>query len=358
MKGAKIMKLFNGNVNGGLIRKIGITILSICLFLVCSAILYVTKLASMPQKLPPEEGEIAHITNANLEKATEKKMDDFWTIAVFGVDSRTGQIGSGTNADAQLIMTINRANGEIRLASVYRDTLLMRNTENESFGKINSAYAEGGPYQNVMALNTNLDLKITDYISFSWKAAVDAINMMGGIDLELSKSEWYYINSFITETVNCTGVASSHLDGPGMQHLDGVQAVAYCRLRLMDSDFSRTERQRKVMELVLEKARSLSWEELINILTVVLPQTATSVQFDDLAMMAKGIGQYHIVETGGFPFVQEEARLGRYGACLIPNTLESNVTQLHRLLYQDEDYQCSDKVKEIGKEILKQAVRN
>lgn len=352
------MKLLKGIMHVGILKKIGIFILSICLFLICSAVLYVTKLASMPQKLPETEGNIAGITNANLEEVTEKKMDDYWTIAIFGVDSRNGEIGAGTNADTQMVMTVNRADGAIRLVSVYRDTFLIRNTETNSFGKINSAYAEGGPVQNVMALNTNLDLKITDYITFSWKAAVDAINMLGGIDLEITDAEWYFINAFITETVNCTGVASSHLSGPGMQHLDGVQAVAYSRLRLSDTDMKRTERQRKVIELVLEKAHQSGWEELMGVMSVVLPQTATSLQFDDLAMMAKNITEYKIVETGGFPFDQEEASLGAHGACLIPNTLESNVTRLHRLLYQDEDYQCSDKVKEIGKEILKQAVRN
>lgn len=341
-----------------ILKKIGLGALSLVLFLLCSGALYVTKLASLPQTLPPEQGNIAEVTNANIEKVTEEVMDDYWTVALFGVDSRNDNLGAGSNADSQMILTINKANGEIRAASVYRDTFLMTDINGEECAKINSAYMTGGPLQNVVALNTNLDLEISDYISFSWKGAADAVNLLGGIDLELSEAEWSYINSFITETVDITGIPSAHIENPGKNHLDGVQTVAYCRLRLMDSDFKRTERQRKVLELVLEKVKEEDLETLLQMMETVLPQVSTSINLEDITMMAKNAKDYRLAGTMGFPGKYEEARLGRRGACLIPNTLESNVTELHRFLYRDEQYQCSVKVKEIGKEILKQAVKN
>ena len=151
----------------------------------------------------------------------------------------------GTNADVNMICNINRDTGEIRLVSVYRDTYLNVSKEG-TYNKLNYAYAVGGPEQAIETLNRNLDLEINDYMTFNWKAVANAIDILGGVDIELSKAEFYYINSFITETVKATGIGSHQLTHAGMNHLDGVQAVAYGRLRLMDTDFARTERQRTV----------------------------------------------------------------------------------------------------------------
>ena len=157
------------------------------------------------------------------------------------------------------------------------------------------------PEQAVAALNKNLDLNITDYITFNWKAVADAINILGGIDMEISKAEYKYINGFITETVESTGVGSHHLKSAGMNHLDGVQAVAYGRLRLMDTDYARTERQRKVVEQAFEKAKKADYAVLNNILVTVLPQVATSLNFTDLTNVALNITKYKLGETPRIP---------------------------------------------------------
>ena len=109
--------------------------------------------------------------------------------------------------------------------SVFRDTYLNIDDDND-YNKINHAYFTGGPNDAAKALNKNLDLNITDFVTFNWKAVADGINILGGVDMEISRAEFYYINSFITETVEATGVYSTHLKHAGMTHLDGVQAVA------------------------------------------------------------------------------------------------------------------------------------
>ena len=174
--------------------------------------------------------------------------------------------------------------------------------------------------------------------------------------MDITKAEYAYINAFITETVDCTGIPSVHLTGPGPAHLDGVQAVAYSRLRLMDTDMNRTERQRKVIEAVLEKLKQADLPTINRLLETVLPQVATSIDIGDYLELGKNAGNYRIVKTEGFPTVYKAATLGKLGSCLIPNTLESNVTALHEFLYEDQDYQNSDRVKEIGGEIIKQAL--
>ncbi len=178
----------------------------------------------------------------------------YWNIAVFGVDSRDGNTKNAL-ADVQLICSINQETGEIKLVSVYRDTYLKIDSRGP-YHKINEAYFKGGHKQAVSALEENLDVKINDYATFNWKAVAQAINVLGGVDIEITQPEFKYINAFITETVNSTGIGSTQLASAGPNHLDGVQAVAYCRLRLMDTDFQRTERQRKVISLALEKSKT------------------------------------------------------------------------------------------------------
>lgn len=290
------------------------------------------------------------VKNTDISMETEEKMKGYWTIAVFGVDARDKAIAKGTNADVNIICNINLDTGEIKLVSVFRDTYL-NISKDGSYNKINQAYFLGGPEQAVQALNRNLDLNITDYMTFNWKAVADAINVLGGVDVELSKAEFYYINSFITETVKATGVASSHLKSAGMNHLDGVQAVAYGRLRLMDTDYARTERQRKVIKLAFEKAQKADFDTLNRVLGVVFPQVATSMNINDLFTSLKMINRYQLGETTGFPQARGDANMGRKGAVVVPQTLESNVVKLHEFLFGDEAYTPSDTVKSISAKI-------
>lgn len=272
-----------------------------------------------------------------------------WTVAVFGVDSRDGNTKKAL-ADVQMVCTLDRETGEIRLASVFRDTYLKIDSKG-TYHKINEAYFKGGQKQAVDALEENLDLKIDDYAAFNWKAVAEAINVLGGIDLEITPAEFKYINGFITETVNSTGIGSTQLKQAGANHLDGVQAVAYSRLRLMDTDFQRTERQRKVIALALEKARQADAGTLTNLAKAILPQISTSVGIEDVLPLVKDIDQLHIADTAGFPFSRETKRVGKMD-CVIATTLESNVIQLHQFLYgEDTPYHPSSGLKKISAHI-------
>lgn len=342
-----------------ILKKAGIICLSTILFALCSVLIYITKITGRMHTVNDDIPATLAAHNPNLDEQTQEVLGEYWTIAIFGVDSRDKSVGKGNNADVQMLCSINRTTGDIRLVSVYRDTYLMNDLpSSDRYGKISTSYLEQGPVGNVTALNTNLDIRIDDYISFNWNAAADAINLLGGVDIELSKAEFYYINSFITETVERTGIPSSHLSGAGMQHLDGVQAAAYMRLRNMDTDFARTERQRKVIRQIFEKARGMDFGTLLRVLDTVFCQTLSSLTVEDAADMVRNIKNYHLSETSGFPSSYTAASMGRSGDCVIPNTLESNVEALHRFLYADGSYACSEQVKEISREIIKRAVKN
>lgn len=322
-----------------------ITMLAIICF---AGYMYVSSKFDLMQRLPwnPED-----IKNIDISEEKQEQMSGYWTIAIFGVDSRNSSVGKGNNSDVNIICNIDQGTGEIRLVSVYRDSYLNISDKNV-YNKLNAAYMQGGPEQAVKALNKNLDIDIDDYATFNWKAVADAINILGGIDVEITKSEFYYINAFISETVKATGVASTHLKSAGMNHLDGVQAVAYGRLRLMDTDFARTERQRKVISLAFEKLKKADWATVNNIVQTVFPQVATSIDINDLLKTGRNITRYHLTETTGFPSEHKEKKMGRKGACVIPQTLESNVIELHHFLFGDEGYVPTDTVQSISKKII------
>ena len=290
------------------------------------------------------------VTNPNISNRKVEEMEGYWTIALFGVDSRNNSVGKGNNADVIIICNIDQGSGEIKLVSVFRDTYLSV-SDNGLYNKINQAYFLGGPEQAVEALNRNLDLQIDDFATFNWKAVVDAVNILGGVDVELSKAEFYYINAYITETVEATGVGSYQLKQAGLNHLDGVQAVAYARLRKMDTDFARTERQREIIDLCFQKLKKSDFAVVNNVMEAVFPQILSSVTIDDIIPAAKNLTKYTIADTMGFPAARSDANMGKKGACVIPQTLESNVTLLHQFLFGDENYQPSDMVKKISAKI-------
>ena len=283
-----------------------------------------------------------------------KNQKGYYTVAVFGVDSRDGNVEEGALSDVNMIINVNRETGDIQLISIYRDMYSMID-EDGKFHKFNQAYIEGGHEQALEALNRNLDLDIKNYITVNWKAVIDAINILGGVDLEVTDAEFKYLNSFISYTVEATGVGSHELEHAGMNHLDGVQAVAYARLRLMDTDFNRTERQRKVVSLAFDKAKNANFSTLYSILVAVLPQTSTNVKIEDLIPFAKDISKYHLSETAGFPFDKDTKKMHKRDY-VIPITLKSNVIALHQMLFGNipgYTYTPSEILNKISNKIIK-----
>lgn len=279
----------------------------------------------------------------------------YYTVAVFGVDSRDGALGAEALSDVNMLVSLNKQTGDIKICSIYRDTFVQISPEGKRH-KFNEAYFKGGPEQALWTIKYNLDIEPDDFITFNWKAVIDSINIMDGIDLEITKEEFRYINSFITETVKSTGIGSVQLKHAGMNHLDGVQAVAYARLRLMDSDFKRTERQRKVVSLLMDKIRAADTKKRLELVNSVLPETKTSIGINDLLIYAKGIKHYHLTESVGFPFDKDTVWIERKD-CVIPITMESNVVRLHQFLYDNADYRASNSVKNISDYIVKKTGR-
>lgn len=312
------------------------------------------RVTNMTQKVSFDK---AAVQNTNIDEQTLAMMKGYKTVAVFGVDSRTGSVDKGNNSDVNLIVNLNLESGDAQLVSVYRD-LYLSVTDSNSYDKLNAAYRKGGPESAVKALNKNLDLNIVNFFSFNWKAVADGIELLGGIDLEISKSEYRYMNAFIHETCIATGIdsknpAAHYIKSSGMQHLDGVQSVAYGRLRLMDSDFQRVERQKKVISLCLEKAKKLDMSRLRLIMEAVLPQIAYEFDMNEMLSILKIIKKINIVESCGVPEINNVVTMdmGGAGDSVVPLNLEKAVVKLHKILFDKDDYSPSMAVKRYSNRI-------
>ncbi|MBQ1492421.1 MAG: LCP family protein, partial [Blautia sp.] len=208
---------------------------------------------------------------------TAPTITGYRTYAVFGLDHRErNEELAGYNSDSIIIVSIDNDSKDVRMVSVYRDTLL--DIGEEVYAKANAAYAYGGPLQAVNALNRNLDLKITDYVSVDFSAVVDLVDAVGGIDVPLSYAEIVHLNNYCLEVSEETGKSYVPISLPepvpedqeatlGNYHLNGVQATSYCRIRYTASlDMGRTERQRRVIQLVVQKLKKGGVTNILNIL--------------------------------------------------------------------------------------------
>lgn len=288
----------------------------------------------------------------------EKKLDvykdtgPYTNIALFGLDSREGELEGGVQSDTIMIASINNETNDVKLVSVYRDTLLQQ--KDGTYEKANSAYTRGGPEEAISLLNRNFDLDIRNYVSVNFNALIDVIDALGGIEIDVQEEEISYINGYATEIIEVTGKDSQGVDHAGKQVLNGVQATAYARIRYTaGNDFKRTERQREVLEKVMKKAQKANFATLSKIVDQVFPQVSTSFSTTDLLGFAANATNYKFVESSGFPFdvTTSENVLNHQGSYVVPIDFVSNVSKLHEFLFDENDYTVSDTVNQIDSDI-------
>ena len=288
-------------------------------------------------------------TNQEAEAAKKEK---YRTIALFGLDSTVGELTKDTRSDTIMIASLNDETKEVRIMSVYRDTYL--NLSNDTYNKCNSAYAKGGAKQAINMLNMNLDLAITDFVAVGFKGVKDAVDAVGGIYIDISAAELEHINNYQISIAENLKTSYTPITETGYQKVDGLQATAYCRIRDSDTDFKRTERQREVLTAVLEEAKRLDITTLTKIVTDVVGDFYTSIDLEEIVDLVSDLNSYTLVDEGGFPMKEylTTGSLGKgVGDSVICTDLEAAVSELHRIFFDEEDYEPSEMVKEISKVI-------
>ena len=209
--------------------------------------------------LNKKELDQSKVGKNQVSEETEQTFEGNTTIALFGLDNREQGVYDTGNSDVIMIMNINNDTKEVSLVSVYRDTYLniAGEGEEEKFRKANAAYAAGGAEQAVTMLNRNLDLDIDNYVAFDFKSVAEAIDILGGVEIDIeSQAEMDYLNDYISYTSEYVGGSDETVDHLGKQTLNGVQAVSYARIRYTTGgDFKRAERQRRVLNELIKKAK-------------------------------------------------------------------------------------------------------
>ena len=289
--------------------------------------------------------------NEDLGDDTLVTLKGYTNIAIFGLDNRSNGSYERGNSDVIMIASINNDTKEVRLVSVYRDTYL--NVGSGKYNKANSAYARGGAKAAVQMLNTNLDLNIKEYMCVDWAAVVEAVDALGGVEIEITEQEKDMINYMLIEIDNTVGTNSKHLKNAGVQNLTGSQATAYARIRkTAGNDFKRTSRQRIVLEAMLNKAKQSDISTLLDICNAVFDDVSTSLDLQEIIGLARHVKEYSIGSTSGFPFEMTTANLAQTNSTVVPIGLEDDVTMLHKYLFDTEDYQPSKTVQVISQAIM------
>ena len=278
---------------------------------------------------------------------------EFTNIALFGLDSREGELDGGVRSDCIMVASINNKTKEVKIISVFRDTLTQQS--DGTYEKANAAYSFGGPEEAIALLNRNFDLDIKKYMSVNFNALADVIDLLGGIELDLTEEEVFWTNGYCTETSQVVGRPTTELTKAGKQNLDGIQAVSYARIRYTEGDdFKRSERQRIVLQQVVEKAKKAKISTLNKIIDKVLPQVSTNLSSTDFIGIAASAAKYQIGEMKGFPFdvTTSEDVIGLEGSYVVPIGFSDNVRQLHEFLFGVKAYQVSDRVQQINDDLV------
>ena len=294
-------------------------------------------------EIPEEEIEI--------NEGVVEQLTNYRNIALLGIDSRNqDSYASGSRSDCIIIASINEDTSEVKLISIYRDTYLK--ITGHSLDKVTHAYAYGGPALAISTLNTNLDLNITEFVAVNFEAVADIVNSLDGININITSAELNYINEYIDETSKYTGIKSKHITKTGMQKLDGVQAVAYARIRYTSGgDYKRTERMRTIIDACLAKAKTLSLTKLNSAANTILGKIETNIKSGEILALLPKVATYKITDSIGWPYEVKSAKIGGI-YYTVPVTLESCVEELHKELFGEEDYEVSETVEQISNSII------
>lgn len=342
----RIRKYERRKKKGHPFRNTLLTVLIILLVVTAGTLFYLRSRLQTVESIELEEVLQSSISPEALE---DGMMAGYQNIALFGVDSREQDLLSGDNrSDAIMVCSINKKTGDTRLVSVYRDTLL--DIGGGEYRKCNAAYAYGGPQQAVAMLNKNLDLNITDFVTVGFEGLTETIDALGGIDLEITEEEMEYMNSYMDDMYYEIGTEYDEVTDYGMQHLSGIQATAYCRIRYTEGDdFKRAQRQRTVLQLTLEKAKKANPLQLIAAANAALSNTATSLNTGELFLLILRAKTMDLTESTGFPSAEDRifATINSE-SCVVPYYLTTNVRNLHMVLFGQEDYEPSSTVYEIN----------
>lgn len=311
--------------------------------------------------------------NSEVKANTDlSQMSGTQVIALVGVDARGvegSELAESMNSDTIILCCIDHDKQEIRMVSIMRDTwmnMAKYTDEYYEFDKANSAYNRGGPESMLSMLNTNLDLALTDYVTVNFKALADAIDVLGGLDIEMTNAECVHANNYNREVSEAQGVEYEAIpydedlgdDYSEVRHVSGALATSYARIRYGGGDDAkRTSRQRIVINLMVQKLKQ-NPTKIPEILDKVMGNVSTSLTKNEILELGMHAVTYTMGTSYAYPFqlcYGENVANALGEDVVIPVTLEFNVRELHEYLYPGLSYEPSAAVTEYSDYIARKS---
>ena len=311
--------------------------------------------------------------NSEVKANTDlSQMSGTQVIALVGVDARGvegSELAESMNSDTIILCCIDHDKQEIRMVSIMRDTwmnMAKYTDEYYEFDKANSAYNRGGPESMLSMLNTNLDFALTDYVTVNFKALADAIDVLGGLDIEMTNAECVHANNYNREVSEAQGVEYEAIpydedlgdDYSEVRHVSGALATSYARIRYGGGDDAkRTSRQRIVINLMVQKLKQ-NPTKIPEILDKVMGNVSTSLTKNEILELGMHAVTYTMGTSYAYPFqlCYGENVVNALGEdVVIPVTLEFNVRERHEYLYPGLSYEPSAAVTEYSDYIARKS---
>ena len=202
---------------------------------------------------------------------------DVVNVLLVGVDNNDGTPGAG-RSDTMMLASVNKKTHKITLLSFLRDSYCFFDINGEGrYNRLNTSFYYGGPQGLMEAISRLYKIRVDKYISVDFKSFPRLINALGGVEVEVTSAEARYLNrnaKSITRTLE-----------EGIQHLNGTEALAYSRIRKLDGEPERTDRQQKVIESILQRAREANMVQLYNALDIALEHVQTNYSRAELLGM-------------------------------------------------------------------------
>ena len=263
------------------------------------------------------------------------KEDGVINILLIGNDSRDA--GKDGRSDAMILLSISEKTRSIVMLSLLRDIYV--EIPGYKDNRLNAAYSYGGAELLMETLEHNFDIPIHRYVQVNFQAFAGLVDAVGGVELELSNEEVQYVNGYLTEYNVLEGrpEGTDYLDSGayGMLHLNGPQALAFCRNRFIGSDFARTERQRKVLSAIIDKAPMAmltNGGELMEGLLKNLTTNLTKSELSGLMMQSVGLLTYDMVQTS-IPLEGTYSNASIRGMSVLEVDFEANKAYIQKEIY-------------------------
>ncbi|HCL4548632.1 LytR family transcriptional regulator [Clostridium botulinum] len=301
----------------------------IVLMSVVSALYVYSKLGSV-KKVPISKDD----KELKIDKKAESYGDDVVNIAFFGLDRRKKEEPS--RSDAVMILSLDKKHKKVKLSSIMRDSYV--DIEGHGKTKLNHAYAYGGPELAIKTINSNFKLNIRDFVAVDFYGLENIIDTVGGVEIPVRSDEIKYINSYMQGTAKVENKAVQEVQNPGLQNLNGMQAVAYARIRYTSGgDYERTERQRTILTAIMNKIKKLGPTEFPKVVSVLLPNVESSLSSTEIMKMGTSAFALGIdnVEQQRFPLDNYcEGKLIESIYYLLFNE-EKTIDQMHKYIFED-----------------------